>query len=203
MQKNNTLAIGDVVYVYKDKWDLYSIVDFTEINGTKYCWLKKDPDDRFSKRYHPRFVHIAPNDDTKEHYLKSISPEHKLKMKELYEEAAKWLADRQDELKDLSFRRYDGDLWREQKKLLREAGYFVYDLRDWGEGNGFNIEHKVWVDHIGCWVTDMDLTPYMNEGKWIGIDELSKANIVELPYDELKSYLKKGHDEHFAAKKVC
>ena len=108
-----------------------------------------------------------------------------------------WLKNRQEELKDLNFKCFETDLWKEEKILLREAGYFIYDLRDWDEGDGFNIEHRVIVNHIGCWITDMDLTPYMNDGSWIGIDELAKANIQEIPYEEIKELLDKGHKLHF------
>ena len=117
--------------------------------------------------------------------------------------AEQWLKGRQKELSTLKFRRYETDLWMEQKVLLAEAGYFVYDLRDWDEGNGFNIELHVAVNHIGCWVTDIDLIPYMNHryGHWVGIDELKFAQIEEIPYAEIKELLDKGKELHFANKK--
>lgn len=115
--------------------------------------------------------------------------------------AIQWLKDRQRELSALKFRCFETDLWREQKELLREAGYFVYDLRDWDEGNGYNIEINVCVNHIGCWITDTDLKPYMNEGSWIGIDELELAQIDDIPYIEIIELLKKGEALNFANKK--
>lgn len=114
-----------------------------------------------------------------------------------FEEAKVWLEKRQDELKGLTFKCYETDLWKEQKELLKNAGYFVYDLRDWDEGNGFNIEHHVRVNHIGSWITDINLTPYMNDDSWIGIDELEKANIEEIQYEEIKELLDKGRKLHF------
>ena len=119
------------------------------------------------------------------------------------QKAKQWLKDRQKELSTLKFRRYDTDLWKEEKQLLREAGYFVYDLRDWDDGKGYNIEPNVCVNHIGCWITDTDLKPYMNDcaGHWIGIDELALAQIEEIPYSEIKELLDKGKELHFANKK--
>lgn len=113
--------------------------------------------------------------------------------------ADKWLKKRQEELSTLSFRCYDGDLFPEQKKLIREAGYYVYDLRDWDDGSGYNIELSVVVNHIGCWVTDIDLKPYMNNtcGHWIGIDELEKASIHYTLDEILKPYLEEGRKQHF------
>ena len=112
-------------------------------------------------------------------------------------EAKKWLKKRQNELKGLTFRYFETNLWKEEKELLKEAGYFVYDLRDWDEGDGYNIEHHVYVNHIGCWITDKDLTPYMNDGSWIGIDELKKANIEMIPYRELEEIFDEGRKLHF------
>ncbi len=31
---------------------------------------------------------------------------------------------------------------------LREEGKFVYHLRNYDEGDGFTIEHRVWVNNI-------------------------------------------------------
>lgn len=115
--------------------------------------------------------------------------------------AEQWLKDRQKELSTLKFRCFETDLWKEQKELLKEAGYFVYDLRDWDEGNGYNIEIHVVVNHIGCWITDIDLKPYMNEESWIGVDELELSQIEDIPYIEIMELLKKGEALHFANKK--
>ena len=111
--------------------------------------------------------------------------------------AKQCLKDRQNELNTLKFRHFECNLWREQKELLREAGYFVYDLRDWDDGNGYNIELHVVVNHIGCWITDIDLRPYMNDESWIGIDELKFAQIEDIPYAEIMELLKKGEELHF------
>lgn len=116
--------------------------------------------------------------------------------KKKYEDAEIWLENRRKELSSLRFRIYDSELWPEEKEILRKAGYFVYDLRDWDEGNGYNIEVKVVANHIGHWVTDIDLTPYMNEGTWIGIDELQNAKLESIPYDEIKHLLQEGRELH-------
>lgn len=108
-----------------------------------------------------------------------------------------WLENRREELKDLKFKHFETTLWREQKELLRENGYFVYDLRDWDNGRGYNIEVRACVNNIGNWITDIDLTPYMNNGCWIGIDELKNSQIDEIPYDEIKDILQKGKELHF------
>ncbi len=118
--------------------------------------------------------------------------------------AGQWLKNRQQELSTLKFRRYIDTLWREEKETLREAGYFVYDLRDWDDGgSGYNIEPHVVVNNIGNWITDIDLMPYMNDcaGHWIGIDELALAQIEDIPYAEIKELLEKGREMHFADKK--
>ena len=111
-----------------------------------------------------------------------------------------WLKTRQNKLSELKFRRFETDLWKEQKELLKKAGYFVYDLRDWDEGDGYNIEIHVSVNHIGNWITDIDLTPYMNEGSWIGVDELETAQIQDIPYNEISDLLLKGDELHKAAR---
>lgn len=144
------------------------------------CWCEPRDED-----YKPKVIEYKP-------YVKS--PEQI----EAEQKAAQWLKDRQKELSTLKFRCFECDLWREEKELLREAGYFVYDLRDWDEGDGYNIEISVVVNHIGCWVTDIDLKPYMNDGSWIGIDELKLAQIEEIPYSELEELLKKGRELHFS-----
>ena len=176
IQREN-LKVGDVVYVsYSNKVGV-----ITEIIKETYCTLYKVN----GGKYHENFVRKP--------------TENELKWYNNEQKAKQWLADRQKELSTLKFRRFDCDLWREQKELLREAGYFVYDLRDWDEGNGYNIEPHVVVNHIGCWVTDMDLIPYMNDcsGHWIGIDELKLAQIEEIPYSEIKELLDKGKELHF------
>ena len=43
----------------------------------------------------------------------------------------------------------------------------------------------------------MDLTPYMNDGSWIGIDELENANIEMIPYKEIEKLLDEGRKLHF------
>lgn len=116
--------------------------------------------------------------------------------KKEYEDAEIWLENRRKELSSLCFRVYDSALWPEEKEILRNAGYFVYDLRDWDEGNGYNIEVKAVANHIGNWVTDIDLTPYMNEGRWIGIDELQDTKFESIPYDEIKHLLQEGRELH-------
>lgn len=40
---------------------------------------------------------------------------------------------------------------------LRAEGKFVYHLRDYDEGDGFTIEHRVWVNNIGNLVTNWDI----------------------------------------------
>lgn len=101
----------------------------------------------------------------------------------------------------LSFRYLDVTLWREQKALLKDAGYFVYDLRDHDEGNGYTIETFSRVNNIGNWVTDIDLTPYMDEGSWIDRADLDDiANIALLPYDEIKELLRIGRECHIEKK---
>lgn len=147
------------------------------------CWC-----DSMDEDYEPEVIEYKP-------YVKSPEQiEAELKAKQ-------WLKDRQKELSTLKFRCFETDLWKEQKELLREAGYFVYDLRDWDEGDGFNIEIHVCVNHIGCWITDTDLKPYMNEESWIGIDELKLAQIDNIPYEKIKELLQKGETLHFANKK--
>ena len=174
-QREN-LEVGDVVYVsYSNQVGV-----ITEIIKETYCTLYKVN----GGKYHENFIRKP--------------TENELKWYNNEQKAKQWLADRQKELSTLKFRRYDCDLWREQKELLREAGYFVYDLRDWDEGNGYNIEVRVVVNHIGCWITDIDLRPYMNDNSWIGIDELKLAQIEEIPYEEIKELLDKGKELHFA-----
>ena len=153
--------------------------------GSCDCWC-----DSMDEDYEPEVIEYKPYVKTPE----QIEAEQK---------AAQWLKDRQKELSTLKFRCFESDLWREEKELLREAGYFVYDLRDWDDGRGYNIEISVVVNHIGCWVTDIDLIPYMNDcgGHWIGIDELKLAQIEEIPYSEIKELLEKGREMHFANKK--
>lgn len=165
----------------------------TYINGNRCyenckncdCWC-----DSMYEDYEPKVIEYKPYVKTPEQI------EAELKAKQ-------WLKDRQKELSTLKFRCFECDLWREQKELLKEAGYFVYDLRDWDEGNGYNIEPHVVVNHIGCWITDIDLIPYMNDcsGHWIGIDELALAQIEDIPYSEIKELLDKGKELHFANKK--
>lgn len=101
-------------------------------------------------------------------------------------------------LKNLSFRFIDVTLWEEQKKLLKDAEFFVYDLRDWDDGDGYNIEVCARANNIGNWVTNVDLAPYMHEGKWIGRDELDEAEMEFLPYAEIEGLLRLGKDIHFA-----
>lgn len=112
------------------------------------------------------------------------------------EDAEIWLENRRKELSSLRFRVYDSELWPEEKEVLCKAGYFIYDLREWDEGNGYNIEVKTVANHIGNWVTDIDLTPYMNEGTWIGIDELRDTKFESIPYDEIKHLLQEGRKLH-------
>lgn len=116
--------------------------------------------------------------------------------KKEHEDAEIWLENRRKKLSSLCFRVYDSELWPEEKEILRNAGYFVYDLRDWDEGNGYNIEVKAVANHIGNWVTDIDLTPYMNEERWIGIDELQDTKFESIPYDEIKHLLQEGRELH-------
>lgn len=40
---------------------------------------------------------------------------------------------------------------------LRAEGKFVYHLRNYDEGDGFTIEHRVWVNNIGNLVTNWDI----------------------------------------------
>lgn len=112
--------------------------------------------------------------------------------------AEEWLKKRQEELKDLKFKCHVGTLWPEEVQVLREAGYFVYDLRNWDTGSGYNIEIHVTINNIGHMVTDTDLKPFMNDHSWIGIDELDKAQMDDLFFD-IKDLLEKGkklHDEN-------
>lgn len=190
--------IGDVVYLYKNQSTLYQISGIETENDKTYYWLKRDLDSPIAERLHERFIHLATNEKDIEKYLYYQSPEFKVKMKNAIEEADKWLAERQEALKGLSFRFFETNLWPEQKTLLEENGYFCYDLRDWDEGSGYNIEKSAFVNRIGNWVTDMALTPYMNEGTWIGIDELELATLIPLPYEEIADLLSKGEKMHFA-----
>lgn len=159
----------DVVYLYKNESTLYQISDIVKENGSTYYWLKRDLDSPIAERAHERFVHQATNEKDIAKYLYYQSSEFKEKMKAGMDDTDKWLKGRQDELKELSFRVLETNLWPEQKNLLEENGYFCYDLRDWDEGSGYNIEKSAFVNRISSWVTDMDLTPYLNEGTWIGI----------------------------------
>ena len=191
------LKIGDVVYLFKNQSTLYQISDIEIQNNKTYYWLKRDMDSPVAQRHHARFVHRATNEKDIEKYLYYHSPEFKAEMKKMFDEAAQWLKDRQEELEDLSFRVYVTDLWSEQMTLLEENGYFCYDLRDWDNGGGYNIEKCVFANRIGNWVTDVDLTPYLNEGSWMGIDELKLADLRELPYEEIAELLEKGEKAHF------
>lgn len=180
--ERENLKIGDLAYCSKTEM-LDIIVDKIERSeGYESLYSFK----RYGGYYQEEFIRKPTEDELKWYNVEL--------------DAKKWLKNRQEELKTLTFRRFDSDLWKEEKELLKEAGYFVYDLRDWDDGKGYNIEHHVCVNHIGCWITDIDLTPYMNEGYWIGIDELKYANIKEIPYLELKEYFDKGNALHFKDK---
>ena len=101
-----------------------------------------------------------------------------------------WLAKRKEELSLLKFKyTMIPDLSQNSVKALEQAGFFCYPLRDWDEGIGFNIEVSAVINRIGWWVTDMDLRPYMNDGQWIGIDELSLAELDWLCDEDVESYL--------------
>ena len=115
--------------------------------------------------------------------------EDELLQYELEQHTANWVRFRQESLKNLKFRHIEIGLTPEQKEILRQNGYFSYDLRDWDTGIGYNIECNVLANNIGNMVTDIDLTPYMNEGNWIGSDELEKATMEDLPYEEIKKYV--------------
>lgn len=174
------IKIGDIVFVsYRNK-----IGELIEITNDGLYRVKIENN---TQNFHKDFIR-KPTEDELNWYNAELK-------------AKQWLKDRQKELSTLKFRCFETDLWKEQKELLREAGYFVYDLRDWDEGNGFNIEIHVVVNHIGCWITDTDLKPYMNEESWIGIDELKLAKIEDIPYEETKEFLDNGHKLHFENKK--
>lgn len=174
------IKTGDVVFVSYGN----VIGEFIEITENDLYRVKTK---NYTGNFHRDFVRKPTEEE-----LKWYNAERK---------AIQWLKNRQKELSTLKFRCFECDLWREQKELLRESGYFVYDLRDWDEGNGYNIELRVVVNHIGCWVTDIDLRPYMNDENWIGIDELKLAQIENIPYGEIKELLDKGKELHFANKK--
>ena len=172
------IKVGDIVFVsYVGR--LGELISITE-DGLYRVQTKK-----YTGNFHKTFIRKPTEDESKRY--------------EAEQKAAQWLKDRQKELSTLKFRCFETDLYREQKELLREAGYFVYDLRDWDEGSGYNIEPNVCVNHIGCWVTDIDLIPYMNNcsGHWIGIDELELAQIEDIHYAEIKELLDKGRELHF------
>ena len=102
-----------------------------------------------------------------------------------------------NELNKLQFRCFETDLYKEQKELLRKAGFYVYDLRAWDEGNGYSVETHVVANHIGCWITDMDLQPYMHENTWLCSDEFNFSNISQIPYKEIEIFLIQGREIHF------
>lgn len=202
MSKKRTLKVGDIVYLYRNESVIYTITDIAKVNDKIYCWLKKDPEDNCAIRYHRKFVHLVEDETEKERYLYRISPEYKAELKAQREAAEKWLSDRQNELKGLTFRCYETDLFSEEEELLKKAGYFVYYLTDGDEGIHYNIRRKAWANRFGRWVTDTDLTPYMSDGECINTQELMKAKIIDIPYEELKPYLDEGRKLHFDAKKV-
>ena len=127
--------------------------------------------------FHENFVRLA-TESEKEYYLAE-------------KKKVEFLKNRKKELANLTFRYYEtGCLSRNQRECLKNNGYFCYDLRSWDEGSGFDIEPHVTVNNIGSWITDLDLTPYMNEnGAWIGIDELEDAILDELPRSEIAGFL--------------
>lgn len=189
---NNKVKAGDIVYLYKEEHVLYTVTKVCDINGKPYCWLSKDPNGRYQKRYHAKFVHPAKDEKKIAQYRYLYSDAYK---KDLQKEVD-WLKDRQNQLGTLKFRCYETDLFKQQIELLKNAGYYLYTLKSWDEGDGYNICKNGFVNRFGYWITDMDLTPYMNEGTWIGIDELEKARIDDIPYTEIKGFLDQGRQAY-------
>jgi len=76
------------------------------------------------------------------------------------------------------------DFTKEDQPLidkLREAGIFVYHLRDWDdEEEGYNIEVYAIVNRIGFMLSDTDLSPFMHDNLWIGSDKLFGMNNIEI-----------------------
>lgn len=167
------LAIGNIVFVsYNEK--IGEITDVVERNGQTLYRVKWNKGEVV---FHEKFVKLA-SEQERASYLNE-------------KKAREFLKKRKDELANLTFRYYEtSSLSRSQKESLRNNGYFCYDLRSWDEGSGFDIEPHVTVNNIGSWITDLDLTPYMNEnGAWIGIDELEDAILDELPRSEIAGFL--------------
>lgn len=169
-------SIGDIIY---DSY-IHQVGEVTEIinrNGQTLYQIKWAKGEGV---FHENFIRAATAEEQKTYFYFK-------KQKEALEK-------RKMELSNLSFRYFEvGYLSPKDRDNLTRNGYFCYDLRDWDNGMGFDIEHHVAVNNIGSWITDCDLSPYMNNNgcsSWIGIDELGSTITEEIPYSEISKYVK-------------
>ena len=75
------------------------------------------------------------------------------------------------------------------KDLLLKQGIYSYDLRDWDEGEGFNIELSVLVNHFGTMFTNFPIPEIQKYHDYIENEEFyERYNPKAFSQSELDRY---------------